>query len=135
MTPWRWHAGLSIALVLLALDAPQTWACERWTCGNGRYAYRPAPRAHGYTSPARAYRYWSPAWAYGYTNPARLEGYPYAAWSSISIPQTRSYLNSAAPPPNARAVGLTMPVTSGPGLQETDLPGRGPSLFGPNPPP
>jgi hypothetical protein len=141
--PWGWHGGLGMALALLAFDAPQAWACGWWTCGDGRYAYRPTPRAHGYKSPARAYRYRSPwgygyrggAWAYGYTSPARLYGYPYAAWPSTSIPPTRSYLNTATPVPNADAVGLTIPVTSRAGLLEGGLPARGPSLFGPDPPP
>jgi len=143
-TPWTWRVGLGIALALLAFDAPQAWACGWWTCGDGRYAYRPAPPAYGYRTPGRSYRYRSPAWAYryngapwayGYTSPARWYGYPYAAWSSTSIPSTRSYLNTATPVPNADAIGLTAPITSGQGLLEAGLPPRGPSLFGPSPPP
>ena len=133
--PWRWQGGLSIALALLAFDAPQASACGWWTCGDGRYGYRPAPPAYGYRSPARAYRYRGAPWAYGYTSPARVYGYPYAAWPSTSIPPTRSYLNTATPVPNAGAIGLTVPITSAEGLREGGLPPRGPSLFGPNRPP
>jgi hypothetical protein len=144
--PCGWLGGLGIALALLAIDAPQTWACESRACGNGPYSYRPAPPVCGCRSPARAYRYGSPAWGYGYggaaraygygyTSPARAYGYPYAAWSSTSIPPSRSYLNTATLVPNAGAIGLTAPVTSGQGLLESGLPPRGPSLFGPSPPP
>jgi len=144
-TPWSRHIGLGIALAVLAFAAPQAEACGWWwACGDGRYAYRPAPRVNGYGSPARAYRYGRPSWAYGYraapwaygyTSPARFYGDPYAAWSSTSIPSTRSYLNTATPVPNADAIGLTVPITSGQGLLEGGLPPRGPSLFGPDPPP
>jgi hypothetical protein len=144
--PCRWLGGLSIALALLAVDAPLAWACDWRVCGNARYSYRPAPPVCGCRSPARAYRYGSPAWGYGYggaawaygygyTSPARAYGYPYAAWSSTSIPPSRSYLNTATLVPNAGAIGLTAPVTSGQGLLESGLPPRGPSLFGPSPPP
>ena len=36
--------------------------------------------------------------------------------------------------PNAAVVGLTAPISSGPGLLESALPAPGPSLFGPPPP-
>jgi hypothetical protein len=142
--PCRWLGGLGIALALVAVDAPQTWACDWRVCGNARYSYRPAQPVCGCRSPARAYRYGRPAWgygyggaawAYGYTSPARAYGYPYAAWSSTSIPPSRSYLNTATLVPNAGAIGLTAPVSSGQGLLESGLPPRGPSLFGPSPPP
>jgi hypothetical protein len=140
----RQLAGWSIALAIVAGSAPQSWACEWRPCGNGPYSYRPAPRVHGYASPVRAHRYRGPnwvygyrnaAWAYGYTSPARVYGYAYSAWPSTSIPPSRSYLNTATPVPNAGAVGLTAPVTSGQGLLESGLPPNGPSLFGPSPPP
>jgi len=139
-----WHGGLSIALALLAFDASQGSACEGRPCADRPHAYRPAPRHHGYRSLPRAYRYrpapWAygyrnAAWVYGYTSPARAFGDPYAPWPSTSIPPTRTYLNTATPVPNASAIGLTVPVTSGPGLQESGLPPRGPSLFGPSGPP
>jgi hypothetical protein len=131
-----WLGGLGIALALIAFDALPSWACEWWVCGDEPHAYRPVPRPYyGYRGPARAYRYGGAAWAYGYTSPARLYGYPYAAWPSTSIPQTRAYLNTATPVPNAGAVGLTIPITSAEGLREGGLPARGPSLFGPSPPP
>jgi len=139
---WR-LGGPAIAVAVLAFNAPQAWACEWWTCRDGRYAYRSAPPAYGYRSPARTYRYRGAPrayrsrgvpWAYGYTSPARASGYGYAAWPSTSIPPTRSYLNTATPVPNAGAVGLIMPITSAEGLREGGLPPRGPSLFGPGPP-
>src|SRR5262245_2225766 len=88
--PCRWDGTLSIGLALLALDAPQTWACGGWTCGDGRYAYRPAPGAYGYGRP-RVQSYRRPAWAYGYTSPARVYGYAYAPWPSIAMPPARWY--------------------------------------------
>jgi hypothetical protein len=135
MIPGKRRSALGIALALLVLDVPQSWACGWWwTCGE-RQAYRPPPPGYGYRSPARPYNYRNAAWSYGYTSPARLYGYPYAAWPSTSIPTTRSYLNTATPVPNAAAVGLTVPITTAEGLREGGLPPRGPSLFGPDPPP
>jgi hypothetical protein len=133
--PEVWRGGLIVALALLALDAPQSWARERACCGDRPHAYRPAPATRGYRSPTRGYRHRDAPWSYGYTSPARVYGDPYAAWPSTSIPPTRSYLNTATPVPNAGAIGLTMPVTSAQGLLEGGLPPNGPSLFGPDPPP
>jgi hypothetical protein len=124
-----------MAAACLVFNAPQAAACGWWMCGDGRYAYRPAPPAYGYRSPARTYRYRSAPWVYGYTSPARVYGDAYAAWPSTSIPPTRTYLNTATPVPNAGAVGLTVPITTAAGLQEGGLPPRGPSLFGPSQPP
>ncbi len=138
------YGALGVVIALALVGAPAASACGWRMCGDGPYGYRPAPRAYSYRSPPRAYRYRSPTWAYGYrgaawahgyTSPARVYGYAYAAWPSTSIPPTRSYLNTATPVPNAAAVGLTAPITSAEGLRESGLPPRGPSLFGPSPPP
>ena len=143
-TSRAWQGGVGIALALLAFHAPPASACGWWTCADGRYADRPAPpgfgyrraaRTYRYRSAPRAYRYGGTWWGYGYTSPARFYGYPYAAWPSTSIPPTRAYLNTATPLPNAGAIGLTIPITSAEGLREGGLPGRGPSLFGPDPSP
>jgi hypothetical protein len=139
-------AGVA-ALALLGLGAPQATACGLlWACADRPQAYRSGPRAHGYRagngyrSPARAYRngygYGRGGWVYGYTSPARAHGYPYAAWSSTSIPSSRWYLRSALPGGNTETVGLTPPSDySGGGQLQGAWPARGPTLFGPNPPP
>jgi hypothetical protein len=129
--------GLFAVLGPLALGAPPASACDWWwACGDRPYASRQPPAgAYGYRHPAWANRRGRPAWAYGYSNPARAYGYAYAAWPSTSIPQSRWYLGTALQVPNANAVGLTAPISSSLGLAEGGLPARGPSLFGPNPPP
>jgi hypothetical protein len=84
------------------------------------------PRAHAYRGPPPAYGYGAPPWAYGYTH---------MAVPSTALPQTRWYLRTAPQVPEASTVGLTVPITSAQGLLEGGLPARGPSLFGPTPPP
>jgi hypothetical protein len=138
MTTWTRLGGLSVALVILGLGAPQASACGWWwACDDAPYAYRPGPNGYGYgyrNWPRAYYGYRAPAWGYGYSNPAR--GWdPYAAWPSTSIPQSRWYLSTTLPSPANSEVGLTMPVTTAFGLQAGGLPAKGPSLFGPNPPP
>ena len=120
-----------VALGLTVSDAPQASACDWWwVCGDQAYASRPPPLPRGYWSPPPRR-----GWAYGYSNPARGYGDTFAAWPSTSIPPSRWYERTAPPVPNADAVGLTMPITSKEGLFESALPAKGPSLFGPNPPP
>lgn len=136
MIRWRWCGAVGIALAVLTLDAPPTRACGWWWLCDGPYADRPPPRGYGYRSGPSPYRNGRAGWAYGYTSPDRVYGgNAYAAWPSTSIPETRSYLNTATPVPNAGAIGLTIPITSAEGLREGGLPPRGPSLFGPDPPP
>jgi hypothetical protein len=142
MTSWKRFGGPSIALALLVAGAAQASACSWWwTCDGRPYAYRPTPNGYGYNGqrrPPRAYGYYGyrgQAWAYGYSSPARARGDAYAAWPSTSIPPSRWYLATAPRVPNANAVGLTAPVATAAGLLEGGMPARGPSLFGPNPPP
>jgi hypothetical protein len=126
---------VTVAALILALalsGAPPASACDWWwPCGERAYAARPVPWAYGYRTPPPR----GSGWAYGYSNPARGWGDVYAAWPSTSIPPSRWYERTAPPVPNADAVGLTMPITSAQGLAEGGLPAKGPSLFGPNPPP
>jgi hypothetical protein len=138
MTTWTRLGGLSVAFAVLGLGAPQASACGWWwACDDAPYAYRPGPNGYGYgrrSRPRAYYGFRAPAWVYGYSNPARAWD-PYAAWPSTFIPQSRWYLGTTLPSPANSEVGLTMPVTSAFGLQAGGLPAKGPSLFGPNPPP
>jgi hypothetical protein len=131
------RCALLAAAGVLALGAPPASACDWWwACGDQPFASRQPPAgAYGYRPSAGRNGSRRPAWAYGYSNPARAYGYAYAAWPSTSIPQSRWYLGTALQVPNANAVGLTAPISSSLGLAEGGLPARGPSLFGPNPPP
>jgi hypothetical protein len=123
--------AIAAAFVLTMAEAPQARACNWWwACADRPSVARATPRAHAY----RPWAYGGAGWAYGYSNPARFYD-PYAAWPSTSIPQSRWYTSTALQVPNAAAVGLTAPISSGPGLLESALPARGPSLFGPPPPP
>lgn len=141
---------LGAALAVFGLGAPQASACDWWRCSERPHAYRPAPHGYGsrslgrgcgyspcrsYGSHAYGYGPGSAAWAYGYTSLERAYGEPYAAWSSTSIPQYEWYEQTALPVPNANALGLFVPVTTQQNLLSGGLPARGPSLFGPNPPP
>jgi hypothetical protein len=158
-TSRRRCAAVGVALGLVAAGAAPASACD-WLspCAGPAYGYRSSGYVYG--SPAWSYRYASPTSryrAYGYRNgyrrygyaswygspwygyddttPGWAYGYVYATRPSATLPPSEWYVDSALMVPNSASVGLTAPISSAPGLLESGLPARGPSLFGPSPPP
>jgi hypothetical protein len=118
------------------LSAPPASACEWWweDCGEGTYIDQPPPRGYGYRG-RPAYRHRGASRTYGYAGPAWGYRDPYEVLPSTALPDGGWYPTTAARVPNANTVGLTAPIATRRGLMEGGMPAKGPSLFGPNPPP